>query len=77
MTQEELWNAKYYEVIAFIEMNKRNPSKYDTEERGKYVNWLRHNRKLYRAGEMKKERITRFKELLSLTEQYRRKNQYE
>lgn len=29
MTQEEIWNNKYKEVVAFIEKNKRNPSKYD------------------------------------------------
>ena len=68
---------KYEEVVAFIEKNKRNPSKYDPEERGAYCNWLRHNRKLYNAGEMKAERIPLFEALLNLSEQYRRKNQYE
>ena len=68
---------KYEEVVAFIEKNKRNPSKYNPEERGAYCNWLRHNKKLYNAGEMKLERVEKFKELLALTEAYRRKNQYE
>lgn len=77
MTQDEIWNNKYNEVVGFIEANKRNPSKYDPEERGLYLNWLRHNRKLYNAGELKSERIAMFKELLALTEVYRRKNQYE
>ena len=76
MTQDEIWKKKYDEVVAFIKKNKRNPSKYDAEERGLYVNWLRHNRKLYNAGELKPERIAMFKELLALTEVYRRKNQY-
>jgi len=53
MTQDEIWSNKYKEVVAFIEKNKRNPSKYDPAERGLYVNWLRHNRKLYNAGELK------------------------
>lgn len=53
----------------FITANKRNPSKYDAEERGKYGNWLRHNRKLMNAGEMKEERVTMFKELIALSEQ--------
>lgn len=35
MTQDELWMNKYQEVVAFIERNKRNPSRYDDEERGK------------------------------------------
>ena len=77
MTQEEAWLNKYNEVVAFIETNKRNPSKHDDEERGRYLNWLKHNSKLYVAGEMKPERVDKFKELMELSERYRRKNQYE
>lgn len=77
MTQDEIWQRKYAEVVAFILREKRNPSKYDAEERGRYCNWLRHNRKLYNAGELKPERVTLFEELLRLSEQYRRKNQYD
>lgn len=77
MTQDEIWKKKYDEVVTFIEQNKRNPSKYDPEERGLYLNWLRHNRKLYNAGELKPERVEKFRKLLEITEQYRRKNQYE
>lgn len=77
MTQDETWILKYNEVVVFIEKNKRNPLKYDAEERGKYLNWLRHNRKLYNAGLLKEERMEKFKKLLNLSEQYRRKNQYE
>ena len=77
MTQDQLWLAKYKEVVSFIETNKRNPSRYDDEERGLYCNWLRHNKKLFNSGEMKPERVEKFKELLALTEVYRRKNQYQ
>lgn len=77
MTQDELWLMKYQEVVAFIKTNKRNPSKHNDEERGRYLNWLKHNRKLYTAGEMKKERVELFQKLLDLCEQYRRKNQYQ
>lgn len=77
MTQDEIWNNKYREVVAFIETHKRNPSKYDPQERGRYGTWLKHNRKLYNAGELKADRAERFKELLALTEKYRRKNQYD
>ena len=77
MTQEELWLNKYEEVVSFIEANKRNPSKHDDEERGRYLNWLKHNRKLYAAGEMKGERVEMFKELVELSEKYRRVNQYQ
>ena len=77
MTQEERWQKRYEEVKDFIEVNKRNPSKHDEEERGKYLNWLKANRKAMNAGKMKIERVEKFKKLLEMTEQYRRKNQYE
>lgn len=77
MTQDELWFNKYQEIVAFIEKNKRNPSKYNDEERGRYLNWLKHNRKLYAAGEMKEERMKKFVILLEMTEQFKRKNQHE
>ena len=38
---------KYNDVVAFIENNKRNPSKHDDEERGLYLNWIKHNKRLY------------------------------
>lgn len=76
MTQDELWLEKYQELVAFMETNKRNPSKHDDEERGRYLNWMKHNRKLYMVGEMKPERADKFKELLALCEKYKRVNQY-
>lgn len=77
MTQDERWLAKYEEVKAFIETNKRNPSKYDATERGLYCNWIRHNRKLLKAGELKEERVEKFEKLLALCEEYKRVNQYQ
>ena len=77
MTQDERWLTKYREVVSFIETNHRNPSKHDEEERGKYLNWIKANRKAMNAGKMKLERVEKFRKLLALTEQYRRKNQYE
>lgn len=76
MTQEEKWAKNYYEVMAFIKENSRNLSKYNLEERRLYT-WLKHNRKLMNAGELKPEREEKFRELLEMTEQYKRKNQYE
>lgn len=76
MTQDEKWMAKYQEVVAFIQANKRNPSRYDDTERGLYVNWLQHNRKLYNSGEMKEERRVQFENLLEMMDYYKRKNQY-
>ena len=76
MTQEERWIIRYNEVIDFIKTNHRNPSKHRIEEHD-MLNWLKANRKVLNAGKMKAERVERFKELLALMEQYRRKNQYE
>ena len=76
MDQETRWLTRYNEVKTFIETNKRNLSKFIPEERGKYLNWIKHNRKLYSAGLLKEERVERFKELLVLMEEYKRKNQY-
>jgi hypothetical protein len=75
MTQEERWMAKWQEVMDFMEVNKRRPSKYAPEERNSW-NWLRHNQKLYNNGAMRPEREEKFRELLRLSEQYKRKNQY-
>ena len=76
MTQDERWQLNYNEVKTFIETNHRNLSKYDLEERRLYT-WMKHNRKQMNAGELRAERVAAFKELLVLSEQYRRKNQYE
>ena len=77
MRQDEAWMQKYEEVVAFIQREKRNPSKHSDEERGRYLNWLKHNKKLYNAGEMKGERVEVFKKLVELSEKYRHVNQYQ
>lgn len=77
MSQDERWQERYNEVKAFIETNHRNPSSYDAEERGRYCNWLKHNRKLYAAGTLKAERVEPFSLLLALMGENKRKNQYE
>ena len=76
MTQDEKWMAKYNEVKTFIEANKRNPSKYDDTERGLYCNWIRHNRKLLKSGQLKEDRGEKFNELLIMMEEYKRVNQW-
>lgn len=68
MTQDERWMLKYNEVMDFMEKNKRNPSKYDDTERGIYCNWIKHNKKLMKAGQLKEERIDLFTQLLSMME---------
>lgn len=76
MTQDEHWLTRYNAVIAFIETNHRNPSKHRVEEHD-MLNWLKANRKALNAGKMKPERLEMFRRLLSLMEEYKRKNQYE
>ncbi len=76
MTQDERWQENYKEVVDFIEANKRNPSKHRIEEHD-MLNWLKANRKALNAGKMKADRVEKFRKLLELTEQYRRKNQWE
>ena len=76
MTQDERWLLRYNEVKAFIEGNKRNPSKYRIEEHD-MLNWLKANRKVLNAGKLKPNRVEMFKKLLALCEEYKRKNQYE
>ena len=76
MTQEERRLTRYNEVKSFIETNHRNPSRHRIEEHD-MLNWLKANRKVMNAGKMKNERVEKFRKLLVMTEQYRRKNQYE
>lgn len=77
MTQDEKWLEKYNEVKSFIETNKRNPSKHNPEERYRYLNWMKHNKKLLNSGEMKQKRVETFKKLLIIVDENKHKNQYE
>ena len=67
MTQDERWIMKYYEVVDFISTNHRNPSRHRIEEYN-MLNWLKATRKKMNAGELKEERLAKFKELFSLVE---------
>ena len=75
MTQEERWQTRHDEVVAFIKANKRNPSKYKIEEHD-MLNWLKANRKHLNAGTLKAERHEPFRRLLDLMEENKRKNQW-
>lgn len=75
MTQDERWMERYTEVKDFIESNHRNPSRHRIEEH-LMLNFLKHNRKLMNAGELKEERQELFQKLLELREKYKRVNQY-
>ena len=76
MDQDTRWLNKYEEVVSFIEANHRNPSKYVGAER-ELVNWTKQQRKLMNAGELKESRLRMFKDLLELSEKFKRKNQYQ
>lgn len=76
MNQDERWVVRYNEVKSFIERVHRNPSKYNPEEK-LMVHFLKRGRKLMNAGELQEPRLGVFKGLLELSEQYKRKNQYQ
>lgn len=76
MTQDERWLKRWQIAIDFINTNKRNPSKFEGAER-EIRNWVKHNRKQLNAGTLKDERVAAFKQLLSLMEANKHKNQYE
>ena len=76
MDQETRWLTRYNEVVAFIEREHRNPSKYRDEEK-LMVHFLKRGRKLMNANELQEPRLSLFKELLELSEQNKHKNQYE
>ena len=75
MDQETRWLTRYKEVMAFIENNKRNPSKHRIEEHD-MLNWVKANRKVMNAGKMKADRVEMFEKLLALMEENKRVNQY-
>lgn len=75
MKQDERWNIRYEEVMAFIKGYHRNPSRHRIEEHD-MLNWLKANRKAMNAGTLKVERMEKFEKLLELCEEYRRVNQY-
>ena len=75
MTQDDRWQVRYNEVVEFIETNHRNPSRHRIEEHD-MLNWLKASRKKMNAGEMKEARLSKFKELRALMEQYKRVNQW-
>lgn len=76
MTQDEKWIAKCQEVVDFIKVNHRNPSKHRIEEHN-ILSWVKHQRKLINAGKLKPERLELFKKLQELMEEYKRVNQWQ
>ena len=66
------WTA----VMDFITANRRNPSKHRIEEH-LMLNWVKHNRKLLKAGKMGPERVEMMGKLVDLWERSKRVNQYQ
>ena len=75
MTQDERWIVKYNEVVEFINTNHRNPSRHRIEDHD-MLNWLKATRKKMNASELQEPRLSKFKELLALSEKYKRVNQW-
>ena len=69
MIQDERWIIRYQEVLAFVETNKRNPSKYAQEERNMY-NFVKHCRKQMNQSLLKEDRKEAFKKFLVLMEKH-------
>jgi|GEM_PF-1226563 hypothetical protein len=69
------WLKKWKVFMDFLEKNRRNPSKYDEEERVLW-NWCKHNKRLLRAGTLQPDRVDEFKQLLEVVSKYKRINQY-
>ena len=76
MTQNERWLARYNEVMDFIKTNHRNPSRHRLEDHV-MLNRLKANRKLLNVDALKEPRLSKFKALLALVEENKRKNQYQ
>lgn len=75
VTQDERWDIHYAQVMGFMQREQRRPSKYVPAERA-LLNWVKYNKKILARGEFLPERASRFRHLLSVAEQLRRKNQY-
>ncbi|MBR1400360.1 MAG: HAD hydrolase-like protein [Prevotella sp.] len=69
------WNIRYDEILAFVQDNKRRPSKHNGQERRMH-NWLKQAKKRMNKGEMADDKVEKFKILLELCNRYRRLNQF-
>ena len=74
MTQDERWLLRYNEVLAFMERERRNPSKHRIVEHD-MLNWLKANRKKMNAGELRQDGLEIFMRLSVVGKRYRRVNQ--
>lgn len=75
MTQEEKWQQQFEQMMAFMETNRRRPSKHRLEEHD-MLNWFKATKKRIAKGELPEERLKKFTVLLEVANKYRRLNQY-
>ena len=68
MTQDEKWQLKYEQMMAFMKDNHRRPSKHRLEEHD-MLNW-------FKATKLSEDRLEKFNTLQEVAEKYRRLNQY-
>ena len=76
MKQEEKWQIQYDQMMTFMKENHRRPSKHRLEEHD-MLNWFKATKKRIAKGELPADRLEKFKELLEVAKEYRRKNQYQ
>lgn len=76
MTQEEKWQIQYDQMMTFMKENHRRPSKHRLEEHD-MLNWFKATKKRIAKGELPADRLEKFKGLLEVAKEYRRKNQYQ
>ena len=76
MTQDEKWLKNYREVVQYMDTYHRNPSKHRVEDH-LMLNWMKYQRKLLNKGELKADRVLRFKRLMAKGDRLKRVNQWE
>ena len=76
MTQDEKWLKNYWEVSHYMDTYHRNPSKHRVEDH-LMLNWMKHQRKLMNKGELKPDRVVKFKRLMAKGDKLKRVNQWE
>ena len=76
MTQEEKWRKNYAEIVAYMDTYHRNPSKHRQEDM-LMVNWMKHQRKLMNRGDLRADRVLKFRRLIAKGEKLKRANQWQ
>ncbi len=74
--KDEHWLEMWEAYMAYLQTNKRRPSKYHPEDM-KLVNWLKYNRKMRNKGKLSEDRLKQLNELLKEAESFRRVNQHQ